>query len=176
MNGSGLVTPVGEGEVVVTAKSEGREASSMISVKRDESYHLLAGDGVGLASLDLRLGTPLARFWEHWPGSRLVDPSPSPDGRFVAYTIEDGGAQLAILDRPAQTYQVVPNTGNADQPAWSPVGDRIAFRRVIGGRSFVFTVRPDGSGLVNLTEDLPATASAFDPAWSPDGSRIVFAV
>lgn len=176
VNGSGLVTPVGEGEVVITAKSEGREANSMISVKRDESYHLLASDGVGLASLDLRLGTPPARFWQHWPGSRIVDPSPSPDGRYVAYTIEDQVARLAILDRATQTYQFVPNTGVADQPAWSPAGDRIAFRRVIGGRSFVYTVRPDGTGLVNLTGDLPATASAFDPAWSPDGSRIVFAV
>jgi Tol biopolymer transport system component len=37
----------------------------------------------------------------------------------------------------------------------------------------VFTVNPDGSGLVNLTASIDGT-SAGQPAWSPDGQKLAF--
>ena len=36
----------------------------------------------------------------------------------------------------------------------------------------IYSMRPDGSGLVNLTND--TTVPNFSPNWSPDGSKIVF--
>lgn len=183
VDGQGLVRPVGVGEVVITARSEGVEANSVVRVKSGEHFHMLASDGVGLATLDLRLGTPPSRIWEHGPSSRAIQPSPSPDGRFAAYVIEstlagpdDPQRLLAVFDVTMRTYLFVSDLRVADQPAWSPAGDRIAFRGAVDGRSYIFTVRPDGTNLVNLTGDLPAESSAFEPAWSPDGSRIVFAV
>ena len=52
---------------------------------------------------------------------------------------------------------------DADDPAWSPNGRRIAFTR----KGSVYTVRVDG-----LDERL--LASGAHPAWAPDGNRIVF--
>ncbi len=44
---------------------------------------------------------------------------------------------------------------------------------VDGGSSQIYTVRPDGSGLRQLTH-LGSGHNAFDPHWSPDGRRIAY--
>jgi Tol biopolymer transport system component len=61
----------------------------------------------------------------------------------------------------------------ATATATLPVGSngKIAYNRSLGPQNDVFTINPDGSGAVNLTN----TASPFsesDPAWSPTGARI----
>jgi hypothetical protein len=49
---------------------------------------------------------------------------------------------------------------------------RIVFTHQDGPDSDIFTIRPDGTGLINLTPD----SAGFDlyPSWSPDSSRIAF--
>jgi Tol biopolymer transport system component len=73
--------------------------------------------------------------------------------------------------------QLTTAAGVDDQPAWSPDGGRIAYRRIdpVTGRSAIWVMNSDGTGQVNLTPDFAATYSTGDPAWSPDGSRIAFA-
>ncbi len=61
-------------------------------------------------------------------------------------------------------------------PAWSPDGRRIAFRRydassASAGNSDLFVVNADGSGLRRLTRNA-AKLRWF--AWSPDGRTIAF--
>jgi Tol biopolymer transport system component/uncharacterized caspase-like protein len=56
-------------------------------------------------------------------------------------------------------------------PAWSPDGKQIAFRRVVDGDPEIFVMDPDGSRERPLFE---ADGSGSDPTWSPDGSRIAF--
>ena len=61
-------------------------------------------------------------------------------------------------------------------PAWSPDGRRIAFRRYDGklgsaGNSDLFVVNADGSGLRRLTRHAE-NVRWF--AWSPDGRTIAF--
>ena len=59
-----------------------------------------------------------------------------------------------------------------DAPAWSPDGKLIAFTGFHGGHvGDIFVMRPDGSGLRNLTRN-PAHDDLA--AWSPDGTRIAF--
>jgi ABC-type sugar transport system substrate-binding protein len=52
-----------------------------------------------------------------------------------------------------------------------PLPCTIAFDTDRDGNREVYTMAPDGSGLVNLTS---SPGEDFDPAWSPDGSRIAF--
>ena len=49
---------------------------------------------------------------------------------------------------------------------------RIAFSADDGSGFELYTIRPDGTGLVQLTN---VAGGALAPDWSPDGRRIVFA-
>lgn len=56
---------------------------------------------------------------------------------------------------------------------WSPDGSRIAFVSDRDGTDDVYVVKPDGSGLTQLT-CTKGTDSARDPLWAPDGTWIAF--
>jgi Tol biopolymer transport system component len=98
-------------------------------------------------------------------------PSLSPDGRFVAYEGRpEGGTSDVYLLRvggrnPINLTRDFP--GDDGQPAFSPEGERIAFRsdREGGG---LFVMGATGESVRRLT------AAGFHPAWSPDGRRLAF--
>jgi Tol biopolymer transport system component len=61
---------------------------------------------------------------------------------------------------------------DARDPSWNPAGTRIAFTRIAGADSNLWTMRAsDGGGLHRLTS---GPALDFEAAWSPDGTRIAF--
>ncbi len=103
------------------------------------------------------------------PGMQ-TDPFISPDGRMLLFVARDGldldiflqrvGGENAInltADSPFDDYD----------PAFSPNGDRIAFRS-----------QREGGGLfvMGATGESPRRVSAegFAPAWSPDGMQLVY--
>ena len=56
---------------------------------------------------------------------------------------------------------------------WSPDGTKILFySERLQPTGAIWTIRPDGSGLTKVFEDLGAFP--IDPIWSPDGSQIMF--
>jgi Tol biopolymer transport system component len=58
-------------------------------------------------------------------------------------------------------------------PSWAPDGQAIVFSRVVDEQpTDVFTMRPDGSGVVQLTHD-PAAHEDM-ASFTPDGQRIVY--
>ncbi len=125
-------------------------------------------------------------------GSRVLTPSGgtqpaySPDGTRIAFVQSDFSTDgIFLMDADGSnvrrlTTPAVPSGANSVQdhyPAWSPLGDRIAFVRMTrfsGGnsQSALMTVTPDGATLATI---IPATSGLnfFRPAWSPDGQQLV---
>ncbi|MEZ4683719.1 MAG: hypothetical protein R2932_56865 [Caldilineaceae bacterium] len=106
----------------------------------------------------------------------------APDGRSEARVLQaaDRTLQIHIYSYEYdQTRQLTALSGadigisaiNYD-PAWSPVGDRVAFVSTNNGNDEIYTVSLDGAVVKQLT------VNTFEwdkhPSWSPDGAQIVF--
>jgi Tol biopolymer transport system component len=124
-----------------------------------------------LRSLDqLRPPDLWGHIQEREPGGEPTEPSQGRRIAIAAVALLVAAAAIGLSvkaftggARPAEPYPIIPKANG-----------RIAF--VAGehplGPSNIYTVEPDGSGLVQLTHD--AFTQDKQPAWSPDGSRIAF--
>ena len=56
-------------------------------------------------------------------------------------------------------------------PYWAPDGRYIAFETDVTGDLEIFVIRPDGTGLRNVTNHPGRDTSA---SWSPDGKKLAF--
>src|SRR5712691_1647059 len=106
------------------------------------------------------------------PGSSA--PSYAPDGREVAFWTSWRGRPgiwaVSDADRHLRPIAADPAVDGLE-PAWSPTGSWIAFVSSRAGNFNIWLVRPDGSGLTQLTRDRSLDAQ---PTWSPDGRQIAF--
>src|SRR5438105_3742906 len=91
------------------------------------------------------------------------------NGRILYDANYSYGLLMINPDGSGRTF--VPHTGDANSPAWSPDGRKIAFQGEKGGDFDIYTVNADGSGRTELTF---STAFDGDPAWSPDGTKLAF--
>jgi hypothetical protein len=105
-------------------------------------------------------------------------PSWAPDGQSIVY---DVGGSLAITTLDGSTTSILLGPTDNIQPAWSPVGNLIAFNSTQDMRpspsgqapvSDLFIIGVGGAGLQNLTTE--NTSFIFNPTWSPDGTKIAF--
>ncbi|WP_293476009.1 LpqB family beta-propeller domain-containing protein [Phenylobacterium sp.] len=95
--------------------------------------------------------------------------APSPDGRSIVLDLQ---GELRLLPATGGAAVVIPGfTGEARLPAWSPDGKRIAFQGYQGGYWHIYVVRPDGTGLRQITA---GSADDREPTWSTDGRTILF--
>jgi TolB protein len=98
-------------------------------------------------------------------------PSFAPDGKRILYrTTGPDGEGLRIMN--LEDHSVTVLTKDYDNfPVWSPRGDLIAFVRKIDDDFEVFTIRPDGKDVNQLTHTKGNDAHV---GWSPDGERLAF--
>jgi Tol biopolymer transport system component len=117
-------------------------------------------------------------------GSVSRMPTASPDGLRIAFAVsmKELGTNAQIddiyaVDRNGMNMKRLTSEPGVDaEPAWSPQGNRIAYRRLdlTTGYSAIWAMDADGSNKVKLTETLAGAYSVSAPSWSPDGSRIAF--
>lgn len=112
------------------------------------------------------------------------DPGWSPDGKQIAFGSDrrngaGTGREEIYITRSdgshAWRVSTLPEKAGYDTaPRFSPNGNRLVFTRYINeelGRSALFTVGVDGTGLKQIT---PSGNGARDADWAPDGNKIVF--
>ena len=124
-------------------------------------------------------GTVLKKLSEG--DDKVGDPGYSPDGSqvvFWAAPADSGfdGGELFIADadgdgKPQRLTRSTATRHDAD-PAWSPNGDAIAFRRREKTNSDVYVVAADGSQSPRALAD--SSADEQDPSWSPAGDEIAY--
>ena len=100
-------------------------------------------------------------------------PSPSPDGKRIAFqSTHDGNQEIYTCDSEGNDVRrVTQNPGHDAHPCWTPDGSRIVFTTDRWGGLELASCSPDGGDARRLTE----SAGLDDyPAVSPDGKRIAF--
>lgn len=113
--------------------------------------------------------------------ARDLEPTWSPDGRFLAYVSNrDGDFKIYVMDTRTEELRRLTNHHKKEwAPAWSPDGKWIAF--VSSGdeiippvkfkiTSHIYRIDANGANLVQLTDQ----GKNLAPAWSPDSKQIAF--
>lgn len=178
------------GETEVEAVVDGVRAQRTVRVHDVPAYEIVyeAGEGddrrlmlwdLVTANAPRRVPTPMVAF----------SPSPSPDGREVAFAGVAKGAggagdvDLFIATRDGSTRRVSPNAAFDGDPAWSPDGTRLAFTSArANGVLDVHVVELASGRVTRLTAadpvaNLPGSGvAARAPTWSPDGTQIAYTV
>jgi hypothetical protein len=97
-------------------------------------------------------------------------PSLSPDGRWVVYAGDGAGNRdIYLQSTTGQTpIKFTRDSADDDQPAFSPDGERIAFRSNRDGGG-IFVMGRTGEAVRRVSRE------GFKPTWSPDGAQIAYA-
>jgi TolB protein len=112
------------------------------------------------------------------------EPQWSSDGRRLVFvrvnlTAKPAGRQAIFVVRAdgSGLHRVTPwNLDAGDGPVWSPDDSRILFQSPANDdflNSDLYTIRPDGTHLAQLTHEKPTTR-LYSSSFSPDGSSITF--
>ncbi|MBW7881689.1 MAG: SH3 domain-containing protein [Caldilineaceae bacterium] len=107
-----------------------------------------------------------------------LDSAQAPDWNEDGIVYQSKAGVEVTADTPdGQTRSVLHDKWDWD-PDWQPNGGRVVFQSREGPHWEIWSMNPDGSGLVALTkpettlvDQLPSNVS---PAWSPDGKYVVY--
>jgi TolB protein len=102
-----------------------------------------------------------------YDGDYNAAPAWSPRGNWIAHVCRTETRQFKLcLTSPDGQKRRQLTTGNSidDSPAWAPDGRHLVFSSVGDGKSHLYMINIDGSGLERLTS---GGVYHSDPAWSP---------
>lgn len=90
----------------------------------------------------------------------------SPDGKYAAFSYSDNvngsPTKLWLFDPASGAWTALAEFPYIDPPFWSPDGAWIAFRTQDGfGGEDVYVIRPDGSELKSVSQNLPAEGKPY---------------
>jgi Tol biopolymer transport system component len=152
------------------------------------SYSLVNRDYVGSLKLQRAIwivnadGTDRRQLTQLTPGTSWdAGPQWSPDGSKIVFTRADLAKQkdavLTVDVESGELFQVTPWPLHADgDPEWSRDGNWILLTTQPRNRAEnVYKIRPDGTGLTNLTRHKRGRYHYLSSSFSPDGKRIVSA-
>ncbi len=94
----------------------------------------------------------------------------SPDHKTIIADLQGLLFSMPITGGPAK--QLTTPQQEASHPDWSSKGDLVALQSYSGGTFHIWTMRPDGSGLKQITT---GHGDDREPRISPDGTTIAFA-
>ena len=134
---------------------------------------------------------PPADGTEH---NEYILPRWAPDGRQIVFAMTHEpvpatgpllGSSIAVAKADGSEADSVRNLTDpalfGGYPDWSPDGKRIVFNTYDQGYfeqgtqpANLYTVRPDGTGLTQITHFGENDSRATQPTWTPDGKRIIF--
>jgi len=109
-------------------------------------------------------GPPRALMSTHQNDTQYADISP--DGQWIAFTRAEAGEShiyIAAIDN-GEERRLTEFTSTL--PRWSPDGQWIAFTRSRGIIDGIFVIKPDGTGMRQLSE------TGGWPVWWPDGKQL----
>ncbi|ACG73329.1 WD40 domain protein beta Propeller [Anaeromyxobacter sp. K] len=105
------------------------------------------------------------------PGAQVYGPAPSPDGRRIAFELQEGGRRDVALWEDGAVRRVTDDDALDTGPAWTPDGRYLLFASDRGGVYDLYAWEAATGALRQVTN---VESGAFQPAVSPDGRTIAF--
>ena len=91
----------------------------------------------------------------------------SPDSKYILFSTASGIHKINADGTGLETII----KGFAEDPGWSPDGNKIVFNWIKDNKNEIYIADSDGTHIIQITENSRVDRFA---AWSPDGSQIAF--